>query len=794
VLTTTDPKGVTTTNTYDAKGNLLSTATPIGTNVAKTTYTYGDSAHPGDVTAVTDPLGKAWTYAYSANGDRAGVTDPLGHITTSTYDTLGRLLSLTTPLSHTTSYTYDALGDLLTTTDPLGHKTTRTYDKNQNLVSVKDANGNTTTLTYDKDNELTKQVRTSSTSVVVQTLNIAYDANGNAVKHIDGLGHATTYTYDALNRKTSAADPLGRKTTYHYDKAGNLTVLVDPSTRTTSYTYDAANQLKKLTYSDGTTPTVSYTYDKDGQRVSMTDGTGTTTTTYNALHRLTKNTNGAGAAVSYGHDLRGDLTSITYPGGTTAARSYDAAGRLVSVTDWLTHKTRFAYDADGNLISEAYPNGVAATLTYDNADRLTSVADTHGTNHLLSLTYTRDPVGLLTSENTTNYTYDPLNRVTAAGSASYGYDAANSPTSFAGATQTFDAASQLTQQVAAGVTTTYTYNAEGSRTSQTPTSGPAATLTYNQANQLTSYASGTTTATYVYNGDGLRMTKTINSGTPEAFTWDTAEGLPLIIQDGTTNYVTGPGGLPLEQVSSSTVHYLQHDQLGSTRLLTDASGLVVNSYTYPAYGTRHATGGGNTPTTPFGYAGQYTDAESGLVYLRARYYDPATAEFITLDPFVAGTRQPYTYALDSPTNLTDNSGADVCDNGNWGDLVLACKEVLYCGSVSDCIGVANDLEAAQQQLVDDLVNNGSDCQKVAHDRHDLQLINQAALVLTMIQLPHFGESHWTSPIYQHLCQTAEVFGGLGAGLAAAPGAATYAVAGGSTGLGVAEAWNHGPCS
>jgi len=56
---------------------------------------------------------------------------------------------------------------------------------------------------------------------------------------------------------------------------------------------------------------------------------------------------------------------------------------------------------------------------------------------------------------------------------------------------------------------------------------------------------------------------------------------------------------------------------------------------------------------PFRYAGQYRDAESGLYYLRARYYDPATAQFLTRDPLPVLSKQPYGCGADDPTNLTD---------------------------------------------------------------------------------------------------------------------------------------------
>ncbi len=59
---------------------------------------------------------------------------------------------------------------------------------------------------------------------------------------------------------------------------------------------------------------------------------------------------------------------------------------------------------------------------------------------------------------------------------------------------------------------------------------------------------------------------------------------------------------------------------------------------------------------PFGYAGEYTDSETGFLYLRARYYDPATQQFLTVDPALVATAQAYAYAADSPLNATDPSG------------------------------------------------------------------------------------------------------------------------------------------
>jgi RHS repeat-associated protein len=196
--------------------------------------------------------------------------------------------------------------------------------------------------------------------------------------------------------------------------------------------------------------------------------------------------------------------------------------------------------------------------------------------------------------------------------------------------------------------------------------GRATNLAYDQANRLVGYGS---VATYGYDGDGLRMSKTL-ARDPQ-FTWDVAEGLPLIIQDGSTSYVTGPGGLPLEQVGGPdgrSVLYYHQDQLGSTRALTDGSGAVVQTYRYDPYGNLAASSG--STSNPFRFAGQYLDTESGLYYLRARYYDPATAQFVSVDPVVGRTGQPYVYVADSPLNGVDPGGLSVapCDDERCKEL------------------------------------------------------------------------------------------------------------------------------
>jgi RHS repeat-associated protein len=125
-----------------------------------------------------------------------------------------------------------------------------------------------------------------------------------------------------------------------------------------------------------------------------------------------------------------------------------------------------------------------------------------------------------------------------------------------------------------------------------------------------------------YDGSGLRATAT--AGTSQAFTWNTTGQLPVPLTDSTSAYIYSSGLAPAEQVNLTT------------------------------WGNPQTTGG-LTTATPFGYAGGYTDP-TGLLYLLNRYYDPATGQFISVEPAVAQTNQPYAYAGGDPVASSDPSG------------------------------------------------------------------------------------------------------------------------------------------
>ncbi len=181
-------------------------------------------------------------------------------------------------------------------------------------------------------------------------------------------------------------------------------------------------------------------------------------------------------------------------------------------------------------------------------------------------------------------------------------------------------------------------------------------------------------------GDGSGYALVYQPSTTTAqLTWATNNSLPLLLSDGTYDYIYGPSATPVEQVAlaTSTPTYMTYDPTGSTWLTTDAAGQERGFWGYDAFGTL-AFG---TPTSAFGYAGQYTDATTGLSDMRARWYDPGTGEFTSVDPDLAETAQPYVYAGDDPVNEVDPSGQYACTPEPW----------TWAGCLGDVVDAAGDL-------------------------------------------------------------------------------------------------------
>ena len=667
IETATTPDGETTTIKRNSDGDPTTIERPApGEKTQKTTYKY--DSH-GDVESVTDALERTWQYEYDTYGDRKAETDPEGNKRTWEYNEDSQEIATVSPRGnvkgaeaskYTTKIERNDRDQPLTITAPLSHKTTFTYDGNGNLETLTDPNSHKSKYTYDADNERTKAEEADGN--VTET---GYDAAGQVTSQTDGNKHTTKYVRNLLEETTEVIDPKERKTYKEYDAAGNLTSLQDAAGRTTTYIYDPANRLKEVSYSDGKTHAVAYEYNKDGAVTTMTDGSGTTKYTYDELERLTEAESGHKEIIKYEYDLASEQIKITYPNGKAVTRSYDKDGRLEKVIDWLEHSTKFSYDPDSDLTASIFPTETKDEdkYIYNEGDQPTEAKFMFGSETLASLAYTRDSdnqVKTITSkglpgEEKPAFEYDSSNRLTKGAGVAYEYDAANNPTKIGTSTYKYDSADELESSTSAK----YAYNEVGERVKTTPTTGPATTYGYDQAGNLTSVERpkegevAKIEDSYGFNGVGLRVSQTI-SGTTKYLAWDTTEPLPLVLSDETNSYIYGPGEIPIEQISSGgTATYLHHDQQGSTRLLTGSTGAVTGKCSYGPYGAPTCEG---TTTTPLGYDGQYTSSDTGLIYMRARVYDPSTAQFLSVDPFAAVTVAPYNYAADNPVNNVDPSG------------------------------------------------------------------------------------------------------------------------------------------
>ncbi|MFI9387440.1 RHS repeat-associated core domain-containing protein [Kutzneria sp. NPDC052558] len=692
-----------TTTQLAASSEIVNSGT-VALPTRTVSYYYDDPAHPSDRTRTVDVAGNTATATYDAYGDMVTATNALGDKAMMGYDTsTGRVTSTVSPEGVAAGVTpgctppargcvttqYDIHGNVTKTVDPLGHSQSSTYDVDGEKLTDTDANGNTTTTGYDAAGHVVSLTRADGTSVRTD-----YNPDDTVADTVNAAGGKTSYTYDGRARAITRTNPDGQVWKTGYDKVSNPVTTTDPTGRVTTDSFDAAGQQIGTSYSDGVTPSVSYLRNSVGQQVAMTDSTGTSTWTYDAFGDVTSTTDGSGAALKYSYDQAGRPTGVTYPGGAgqQVTRTFDAASRLTGITDWNNNTTKFGYGRDGQLLTITYPNGTTVTSGYDNADTVSSSTLTGaGGAALASLGYTRDPANQLTGQTPTGlpdgaqtYSYSKLNQlssVTAGGTTtSFATDPAGNPTLVGGTQQTFDAAGQLCWTVATPVAnpncagaptgaTAYTYDGLGNRTK----AGTTSTYSYDQANRLTGATTPAGTASYAYNGVGLRTSKTVGTTTTH-FTWD-GENL---IGDGSTSYLYGPGGMPIEQIGPAGTFWYFHDQVGNTRALTDSTGKVSGSYAYTPYGK--VTGHSGTDT-PLQYGQGYSDPETGFVYLKSRYYDPATALFLTVDPAIDSTGTPYSYALGNPLNANDPNGMWSIFGAIVGGLVGAVVGVALVASV-----------------------------------------------------------------------------------------------------------------
>jgi RHS repeat-associated protein len=190
-------------------------------------------------------------------------------------------------------------------------------------------------------------------------------------------------------------------------------------------------------------------------------------------------------------------------------------------------------------------------------------------------------------------------------------------------------------------------------------SGKITNYEWDYRNRLTKVSSAGQIVEYQYDTEDRRVGKVINGVTKEKYIYD-GQGIALVVDAAgviTEHYLYGAGvDNMLSKEANGQVIWSLGDRQGSVVDLVNEQGAVVNHFVYDSFGNRTSS---TAADFRFGYTGRELDAETGLYYYRARYYDPAVGRFISEDPigFSAGDTNLYRYVGNNATNYTDPSGA-----------------------------------------------------------------------------------------------------------------------------------------
>ncbi len=675
----TPPSSGPAETTYVADTDIPATTTDADGNV--TTYTYADKRYPSQPTTVQEatvtgnPQANITKYTALDDFGHACVTGPIQPSTPETcswvagdtlanYNGEGQLTSSETATGNETKYDYGAAAFPADATES------------------KESTSSSTTLkkyfVYDADGELTQTYNNSSPANYVSQ---GYDADGRPCylapvnttaacsSPPTGTG-VTTFTYNAANERVGMSDNYGGTSppqvndTYVYDLSGNLMSASNDNGQTTTYSYNDGGNVTCVSYPvisgsscangapSSTNSVVDDGYNSAGEFSSTTDWLGNTITYsgYNASGEVGGITypSSTGERVSYSYDAVGDYLGATYSGSlvpglsgsdtstpnandqvssstslgsySSPSDTYNSYDRVQTATNpassgsgSLSGPDTYTYNADGDATDDLPPGTGVSTIqsTYDIGDQLTSVNNPNNptSTQYQSLGYTTDGQRCVSEVGSTANNSLNCADTAPSGSTGYGWNA-------------------LSELCWSGTTTT-----------------PSASCT--------SPPSGTTT--YTYDGNGLRMTETSSTST-QTFDWNTVSGgsTPEVISDGTDSYIYGPllfgGTAPVEQINqtTNTASFIASTPNGVQAVFTGGVAAALQELAaYSVWGGRTIQDG--SVVSPFGFQGGYTDT-SGLDFLVDRYYDPATDQFLSAEPNMSATSQPYALEGDDPIN------------------------------------------------------------------------------------------------------------------------------------------------
>jgi RHS repeat-associated protein len=608
-----------------------------------------------ELTNAVAPANLTTSAAYDAADNLQSKTDARGFTTTSfwspTRHLTGTVLPATAQGTPATTNLYDSRDWLMTSRDPLQQTTQFGNDVAGRLVTTQDPLSRTTQVGYDADGR-----KTSSTNAALEVTQQFWDGRGEMIRLADPAGNTVGYAFDAAGNKAFLTNRNGKLWQFQYDRANRLTNTISPLLRSIKQAYNDRGLLQSVTQASGRTAT--FTYDAKARKTTRADLIGTTTYqydadnnltnvfengmtnswTYDAYNRVTSYRDPNGYLIQYGWDASGNLTNLIYPGGRAVAYSYDSLNRLTNVTDWLSRQTTFTYDLANRLTSIVRPNSTVRQINFDADGETTNIVEKTSANF---------PIAFFTLgwTNSGRLAWEfgaPLPPNISVPPRLMSYDDDNKMTSFYGMTVSYDL--------------------DGNMTNGPLTSNTLTPYVYNARNQLVS-AGG---LGYRYDPLGNRIALT-NGASVTSFVVNPNAKLPQLlmrITGGTTNYYVYGGGNLLyqttETATSATTLTYHFDLRGSTIAITDANGYPVLQVQYSPYGLLvGATGTIALTDIPFLFNGRFgvmTDP-NGLMYMRARYYNPYICRFVNPDPSgFAGGLNWYCFADGNPISEVDPFG------------------------------------------------------------------------------------------------------------------------------------------
>ena len=191
---------------------------------------------------------------------------------------------------------------------------------------------------------------------------------------------------------------------------------------------------------------------------------------------------------------------------------------------------------------------------------------------------------------------------------------------------------------------------KGDKAAETKT----ATYTYDPFNQLTGYKTMSgVNASYGYYAGGLRSSKTVN-GITTGYYYDGMNVINEVKNGELSVNLYGATGYISRKTGDNTPNYFLYNIHTDVTQLANENGTVIKNYDYDAWGTPTKDDGAQIDN-PIRYAGEYFDDESGMIYLRARYYQPEVGRFISEDPAKDGMNW-YGYCAGNPVNYIDFTG------------------------------------------------------------------------------------------------------------------------------------------